>query len=37
MTAKCTYTTTIIADERYTSLITNGNVAAPRQPAGPAG
>ncbi len=34
MTAKCTYTTTIIADERYTSLITNGNVAAPRQPAG---
>jgi aminopeptidase N len=35
MTAKCTYTTTIIADERYTNLITNGNVVAPRQPAGP--
>jgi aminopeptidase N len=34
MTAKCTYTTTIIADTRYTSLITNGNVVAPRQPAG---
>ncbi|MDD1701190.1 MAG: M1 family metallopeptidase [Methanoregula sp.] len=34
MTAKCTYTTTIIADERYTNLITNGNVAVPRQPAG---
>jgi aminopeptidase N len=34
MTAKCTYTTTIIADERYTNLITNGNVVAPRQPAG---
>jgi aminopeptidase N len=34
MTAKCTYTTTIIADERYTNLITNGDVIAPRQPAG---
>ncbi|MEN6610639.1 MAG: M1 family metallopeptidase [Methanoregulaceae archaeon] len=34
MTAKCTYTTTIIADERYTHLITNGNVSVPRQPAG---
>ena len=34
MTAKCTYTTTIIADERYTNLITNGNVVVPRQPAG---
>ncbi|MFA5346704.1 MAG: M1 family metallopeptidase [Methanoregula sp.] len=34
MTVKCTYTTTIIADARYTNLITNGNVAAPRQPAG---
>ena len=34
MTAKCTYTTTIIADERYTNLITNGNVIQPRQPAG---
>ncbi len=35
MTAKCTYTTTIIADARYTNLITNGNVVTPRQPAGP--
>jgi len=35
MTAKCTYTTTIIADERYTSLITNGDVVTPREPAGP--
>jgi aminopeptidase N len=34
MTAKCTYTTTIIADERYTHLITNGDVASPRQAAG---
>ena len=34
MTAKCTYTTTIIADERYTNLITNGNVVIPRQTAG---
>ncbi len=34
MTAKCTYTTTIIADARYTSLISNGNVAVPRSPAG---
>jgi aminopeptidase N len=34
MTAKCTYTTTIIADERYTNLITNGNVVTLRQPAG---
>jgi aminopeptidase N len=34
MTAKCTYTTTIIADSRYTSLITNGDVSVPRQPAG---
>ena len=34
MTAKCTYTTTIIADERYTHLITNGDVSAPRQPIG---
>ncbi|MBN1195289.1 MAG: M1 family metallopeptidase [Methanomicrobiaceae archaeon] len=32
MTAKCTYTTTIIADERYTNLITNGDVAVPRHP-----
>ena len=34
MTAKCTYTTTIIADERYTHLISNGDVSSPRQPAG---
>ena len=34
MTAKCTYSTMIIADARYTNLITNGNVVAPRQPAG---
>jgi aminopeptidase N len=34
MTAKCTYTTTIIADKRYTNLITNGNVSVPPQPAG---
>jgi aminopeptidase N len=34
MTAKCTYTTTIIADERYTNLITNGDVAVPRHPVG---
>ncbi|MCG7854518.1 MAG: M1 family metallopeptidase, partial [Methanoregulaceae archaeon] len=35
MTAKCTYTTTIIADERYTSLLSNGDIAIPRHPAGP--
>ncbi|MDD1719929.1 MAG: M1 family metallopeptidase [Methanoregulaceae archaeon] len=35
MTAKCTYTTTIIADERYTNLISNGDVIEPRRPAGP--
>ena len=34
MTAKCTYTTTIIADERYTHLITNGDISVPRRPAG---
>lgn len=27
MTAKCTYTTTIIADSRYTNIISNGDVA----------
>ncbi len=27
MTAKCTYTTTIIADHRYTNMISNGDVA----------
>jgi aminopeptidase N len=30
MTAKCTYTTTIIADERYTRLLSNGDVSVPR-------
>ena len=34
MTAKCTYSTTIIGDERYTNLITNGNVISPRRAAG---
>ena len=34
MTAKCTYTTTIIADERYTHLITNGDVSVNRHAAG---
>ena len=34
MTAKCTYTTTIIADGRYTNLITNGDVIRERLPAG---
>ncbi|HET6581327.1 MAG TPA: DUF3458 domain-containing protein, partial [Methanoregula sp.] len=34
MTAKCTYTTTVIADSRYTHLITNGDVTVPRKPAG---
>ncbi len=34
MTAKCTYRTTIIADARYTNLITNGDVAVPLKPAG---
>jgi len=33
MTAKCTYTTTIIADARYTHLITNGDESVPREPA----
>ncbi len=27
MTAKCTYTTTIVADSRYTNVISNGDVA----------
>ncbi|MDV0446654.1 hypothetical protein MsAg5_05040 [Methanosarcinaceae archaeon Ag5] len=39
MTAKCTYRTTIRADSRYTNMITNGDIAVPRQtvqtPAGP--
>lgn len=30
MTAKCTYTTTIIADSRYTDLISNGDISVPR-------
>ncbi len=34
MTAKCTYTTTIIADSRYTTMISNGDVSKPRTPAG---
>ncbi|NYT07291.1 MAG: DUF3458 domain-containing protein, partial [Methanomicrobiales archaeon] len=35
MTAKCTYITTIIADERYTSILSNGDVSIHRHPAGP--
>jgi aminopeptidase N len=31
MCAKCTYKTTIIADSRYTNMITNGDVAVERQ------
>ena len=34
MTAKCTYTTTIIADERYTNLITNGDIKEKRHSVG---
>jgi aminopeptidase N len=34
MTAKCTYKTTIVADSRYTSLITNGEVILPRHSVG---
>lgn len=34
MAAKCTYTTKIIADERYTNLITNGDVVETRHSAG---
>jgi aminopeptidase N len=30
MTAKCTYTTAIVADDRYTNLISNGDPAGPR-------
>lgn len=30
MTAKCTYTTTIIANKDYTNIITNGDVSMPR-------
>ncbi|AKB84668.1 M1 family metallopeptidase [Methanococcoides methylutens] len=34
MTAKCTYRTTIIADERYTNLITNGDVVEEKHSVG---
>ncbi|WP_340818641.1 M1 family metallopeptidase [Methanolobus sp. WCC4] len=34
MVAKCTYTTTIIADERYTNLITNGDIVEARHSLG---
>ena len=34
MMAKCAYTTTIIADERYTNLITNGDVVEERHSIG---
>ncbi|MDW7731945.1 MAG: M1 family metallopeptidase [Methanolobus sp.] len=34
MTAKCTYTTIIIADERYTNLITNGDIIKERHSLG---
>jgi len=34
MAAKCTYRSTISADERYTHMITNGDVAVPRHPVG---
>ena len=33
MTAKCTYITTIIADSRYTHLISNGDIGVPRHTA----
>ncbi|MDD1674619.1 MAG: M1 family metallopeptidase, partial [Methanomicrobiales archaeon] len=34
MTAKCTYSTTIIADGRYTHLISNGDIIEPLHPIG---
>jgi len=34
MTAKCTYTTTIIADGRYTNIISNGDALSRRKPCG---
>ncbi|WP_406661909.1 M1 family metallopeptidase [Methanolobus sp. ZRKC3] len=34
MVAKCTYTTTIIADERYTNLISNGDIIEARHSVG---
>ncbi len=30
MTAKCTYKTTIVADNKYTNMLTNGDVSKPR-------
>ncbi|ABN58116.1 MULTISPECIES: M1 family metallopeptidase [Methanoculleus] len=35
MTAKCTYTTTIVADSGYTNTISNGDPAGPRIPCAP--
>ncbi|WP_332449085.1 M1 family metallopeptidase [Methanoculleus sp.] len=35
MTAKCTYTTTILADNGYTNTISNGDPAGPRLPCAP--
>ena len=35
MTAKCTYTTTIVADNGYTNTISNGDPAGPRIPCAP--
>ena len=34
MTAKCTYTTTVIADDRYTNIISNGDALSGRKPTG---
>jgi aminopeptidase N len=34
MTAKCTYLTTIVADTRYTHLISNGDIVEPRHTVG---
>ncbi|MDD1666886.1 MAG: M1 family metallopeptidase, partial [Methanomicrobiales archaeon] len=34
MTAKCTYLTTIVADTRYTHIISNGDIVEPRHPVG---
>jgi len=34
MMAKCTYTTTIVADERYTNIITNGDIVEERHSIG---
>jgi len=34
MTAKCTYKTTIIADSKYTHLLTNGDISVPRENVG---